>query len=63
MHIDCTVELRPVKCVRELQGIYLTAFKKVFCLLEDSGWKLVREGEEDDEDVSLDDLPLMGYMQ
>lgn len=47
-----------------LQGMYLEAFTRVFSLLEDSGWKLVREGEVEDEDSkSFDDLPSLGYIQ
>ena len=44
------------------QGMYLEAFRRVFDILEDSGWTLVRENEELD-DVSLDDIPNIPYMQ
>ena len=47
-----------------MQGIYEAAFKQVFSILEDSGWKLVREGEESEEDAkTFDDLPDLGYIQ
>ena len=46
------------------QGIYLEAFKRVFDILEDSGWSLVREKDKNEEnDPSLDDLPNLPYMQ
>lgn len=32
-----------------LQGIYLTAFTKMFNMLEDSGWQLSKEPEEGEE--------------
>lgn len=35
--------------VDSLQGKYKDAYVKVFGLLEDSGWKLKKEGEDDDE--------------
>lgn len=44
-----------------MQGVYLEAFKKVFDILEDSGWSLVREDEEV-ESVTLDDIPHLPYM-
>ena len=48
-----------------MQGIYQVAFLKVHALLEDSGWRLAKEGEEEDEaeGPSLEDLPRLGYMQ
>ena len=32
-----------------LEGIYLTAFEKMFALLEDSGWQLQKEPKEGEE--------------
>lgn len=47
-----------------VQGIYLDAFSKVFDILEDSGWSLVREKDKGEaDDPSLDDLPNLPYMQ
>lgn len=47
-----------------LQGSYEAAYKQVFSILEDSGWKLVQEGEESEEDgTSFDDIPSLGYIQ
>ena len=48
--------------IKFLQGIYLEAFRRVFDILEDSGWVLVRENEEVDNS-SLDDIPNLPYMQ
>ncbi len=45
------------------QGMYLEAFRRVFDILEDSGWQLVREGEEEEMKQGLDDLPNLPYMQ
>jgi len=42
--------------------MYLEAFRRVFDILEDSGWQLVREGEEE-EIGGLADLPSLPYMQ
>lgn len=49
-----------------MQGVYKEAFQKVFDILEDSGWRLQAEGEEEEENdgpSSLDDLPSLPYMQ
>jgi len=45
-----------------LSGMYLEAFRRVFDILEDSGWQLVREGEEEELN-SLADLPDLPYMK
>lgn len=45
-----------------VQGMYLEAFRRVFDILEDSGWQLVREGEEEELN-SLADLPDLPYMK
>ena len=42
--------------------MYLEAFRRVFDILEDSGWQLVREGEEEELN-SLADLPDLPYMK
>ena len=43
--------------------MYADALERVFSILEDSGWKLLREGEEEEEDaVTVDDLPMLKYM-
>lgn len=40
-------------------GMYKEAFLNVFGLIEDSGWALVREGEEDEEeDAPLEEVRL-----
>ena len=49
-------------CNLWLQGMYLEAFRRVFDILEDSGWQLVREGEEEELN-SLADLPDLPYMK
>ena len=46
-----------------LQGMYLEAFRRVFDILEDSGWQLVREGEEEELNSLLADLPDLPYMK
>lgn len=44
--------------------MYKDAFERVFGILEDSGWHLAREGEEEHEEGnSFDDLPSLGYIQ
>ena len=55
---SCQIKMGPFLS----QGIYSDAFRKVFDILEDSGWSLGREDEEK-EDVGLDDLPNLPYMQ
>ena len=49
-----------------LEGIYLTAFEKMFGLLEDSGWQLRKEPEEGEEltimeEPSEEELNFLGY--
>lgn len=47
-----------------MQGKYLDAYTKLFNLLEDSGWRLKMEGEEeDDDDMDLLPEPSEGYFQ
>lgn len=47
-----------------LKGKYLDAYTKLFNLLEDSGWRLKMEGEEeDDDDMDLLPEPSEGYFQ
>ncbi len=47
-----------------MQGIYLEAFRRVFDILEDSGWSLVREKDKGEADESsLDDLPNLPYIK
>lgn len=44
----------------QLEGVYQTAFIKMFDLLEDSGWALKREdaeGEDEDEDLQNEPPP------
>ena len=47
-----------------LQGVYQAACLKMFGLLEDSGWALKREGEEDtdapQDESPLPDVPTLG---
>ena len=50
-----------------LEGIYLTAFEKMFALLEDSGWQLQKEPEEGEElelmeEPSDEELGALRYM-
>jgi hypothetical protein len=40
-----------------LEGIYLTAFEKIFAMLEDSGWQLQKEPEEGEELELMEDPP------
>ena len=40
--------LQLVKEMVELEGIYLSAFKRIFDIIEDSGWKLSKEEEEEE---------------
>lgn len=49
-----------------LEGIYLTAFEKMFALLEDSGWQLRKEPKEGEklitmEEPSEEELSFLGY--
>ena len=52
-----------------LQGTWASSFTKFFGVLEDSGWRVKREGEEEDEDeddVDISDIlpnPENGYFQ
>lgn len=46
-----------------VQGIYAEAFTRVYSILEDSGWRLEKEGEETEDGTTLDDIPSLGYMQ
>lgn len=47
-----------------LQGVYLAACLKMFGLLEDSGWALNKEGEDDtnmpQDENPLPDVPTLG---
>ena len=47
-----------------VQGVYKAACLKMFGLLEDSGWKLSKEGEEDiempEDEQALPDVPTLG---
>ncbi len=47
-----------------MQGVYLAACLKMFGLLEDSGWALNKEGEDDTEmpqdENPLPDVPTLG---
>lgn len=48
-----------------LQGVYQAACLKMFGLLEDSGWALNKEGEDDtdmpqDDENTLPDVPTLG---
>ncbi|CAD7697240.1 unnamed protein product [Ostreobium quekettii] len=47
------------KLAATLDGSYKEAFEKIFFMLEDSGWQLKKEGEEDEEgdEVAIDDSP------
>ena len=42
----------------KLTGSYLTAFEKLYALLEESGWKLRHEDAEESSDDDADALPL-----
>ena len=49
-----------------LEGIYLTAFEKMFALLEDSGWQLQKEPKEGEElelyeEPSEEELSVLRY--
>ena len=44
-----------------LQGVFAAGYAKVYGLIADSGWKLVREGEDEDEED--DYLPDVSGMQ
>lgn len=49
-----------------LEGMYLTAFDKMFALLEDSGWQLQKEPKEGEEleimeEPSDEELSTLGY--
>ena len=60
-----TEHILPEQMVK-LEGIYLTAFEKMFALLEDSGWQLQKEPEEGEElelteEPSYEDLTALGY--
>jgi hypothetical protein len=54
--------LQSLRDACDAQGMYLEAFRRVFDILEDSGWQLVREGEEEELN-SLSDLPDLPYMK
>ena len=60
-----TEHILPEQMVK-LEGIYLTAFEKMFALLEDSGWQLQKEPKEGEElelmeEPSYEDLTALGY--
>lgn len=42
------------KEVDTLEGLYKDAFVKIGGMLEDSGWELKSEGQQDDEDIPTD---------
>ena len=49
----------------QMQGVYQAACLKMFGLLEDSGWALNKEGEDDtdmpqDAENTLPDVPTLG---
>ena len=48
----------------DLQGVYQAACIKMFALLEDSGWALNKEGEEEtdmpQDEKPLPDVPTLG---
>ncbi len=52
------------RVVTTLQGVYEAACLKMFGLLEDSGWALNKEGEEDtdmpQDENPLPDVPTLG---
>ncbi|GMH39733.1 hypothetical protein BSKO_07631 [Bryopsis sp. KO-2023] len=48
------------QAVDRLEGKEKDAYFKLFALLEDSGWKLKREGEEEEEEEDEDSPPPMG---
>ena len=41
------------------QGVYLEAFRRLYALLEESGWRVGKEGEQPQEELSLEQ---MGYL-
>ena len=46
-------------CIVVRQGVYLEAFRRLYALLEESGWRVGKEGEEPQEELSLEQ---MGYL-
>ena len=55
-----------VYTVYNLEGIYLTAFEKMFAMLEDSGWQLQKEPKEGEElelmeEPTAEELGALGY--
>ena len=42
-----------------VQAVYLEAFRRLYALLEESGWRIGKEGEKVAEEQSLDQL---GYL-
>ena len=51
-----TEHILPEQMVK-LEGIYLTAFEKMFALLEDSGWQLLKEPKEGEELEIMEEPP------
>lgn len=60
-----SVDQSHIKSSMYVQGVYQAACLKMFGLLEDSGWALNKEGEDDtdmpqDDGNTLPDVPTLG---